>query len=428
MEGIDRSRSQVAGLTISLRSFITSNEKASIADYDELTKNCGYAVRARPELYPNLKQFLVKRNNEFKRIISLFGGAVSDYQITDVGFSHLIEFCLKMELPESDDDLKSLSFVVFQIYEPRQVRKGGAIEIFKSVVAYLSKIEADDDADYLKIKPVKLLNVKEIGSVIKIDFKTLTYVVEQKHGLKYKKQLINKGIYTESDQIGCFRERDSGFDALCFMSTKQRIKSVLTIFGVSVDVGAGFYRQLFAEVNTLIKIKRGSNKRVVMHANANYGFVKPISEDMRMGSNQVSWVLHQSNLIVFSDYYIDGVKKLKYMYHNCALSVLQVPDAHVTSTFCTTIDNMSRLVEHKLLHFAGIGEKCSECGAIGSLDDVIKRKLPSKIAQLSISEMIAERRHGTDSDHGENVQLDDVDDTEKSDEIHTESKVSEVGL
>ncbi|CAI6356946.1 unnamed protein product [Macrosiphum euphorbiae] len=77
-----------------------------------------------------------------------------------------------------------------------------------------------------------------------------------------------------------------GFDAVC-LSLKQKIKSIVPVYGISVDVGAGFYRQLFDEVNTLVKIKRGSHSRVVMHGNTNYGFVKPLNGDRRLGTNQV---------------------------------------------------------------------------------------------------------------------------------------------
>jgi len=108
------------------------------------------------------------------------------------------------------------------------------------------------------------LKTSDFQEIIRVEFRTTTYVVDQKYSLQYRQHLINKGnIYTESDQLGCFREKEGGYDALCFMSLRQRIKSVLTVYGVSVDVGAGFYRQLFAEVNTLVKLKKGSNKRVV---------------------------------------------------------------------------------------------------------------------------------------------------------------------
>lgn len=139
MEGIDRSRSQVAGITINLRSFLTNSEKSLIAEYDDLVKECGYAIRARPELYINLRRFLDRSNNDFKRILSLFGGAVSSYQITDIGFSHMIEFCIRTLLPSNDEQLKAVCFAVFQIHDPKTIWKGGALASFECACETLSE-------------------------------------------------------------------------------------------------------------------------------------------------------------------------------------------------------------------------------------------------------------------------------------------------
>lgn len=189
----------------------------------------------------------------------------------------------------------------------------------------------------------------------------------------------------------CFKGRADGFDAVCFMSLKQKIKSIISIYGVSVDVGAGFYRQLFAEVNTLVKIKRGSNSRVIMHGNTNYGFVRPLSEDRRLGTNQVHWALHESNRSTFTERMIEGARKLRYEYYKCLLLVIQIPDAHIAPVFCSTMDNMSKLVEHKLLHFGNTGTACLGCGRTSILNESVIKKLNSRIENLSLKEMFEER-------------------------------------
>jgi len=122
----------VAGITISLKSFMTNTEKSLIAVYNDLVKECGYAIRARPDLYTNLKKFLTQCNDDFKRILGLFGGAVSPYQITDIGFSHMIEYCIRLNLPETDSATKALCFGVFQIHDAKNIRKGGALEKFRA--------------------------------------------------------------------------------------------------------------------------------------------------------------------------------------------------------------------------------------------------------------------------------------------------------
>lgn len=175
------------------------------------------------------------------------------------------------------------------------------------------------------------------------------------------------------------------------MSLKQKVNSVIPVYGVSVDVGANFYRQLFAEVNTLVKIKRGTHNRVIMHGNTNYGFVKPLSEDRRLGTNQMIWALHHSNRHTFTERIVDGYKKLRYEYHKCLLSVMTIHDAHTAPISCSIMDNMSRLVEHKLLHFTGTGVACEGCGRKGTLNDNITKKFNSRISNLSLKEMHEEK-------------------------------------
>lgn len=229
--------------------------------------------------------------------------------------------------------------------------------------------------------------------IIKIEFKTTSYVMEQSQSVLYRTHLINKaGIYTDSDQIGCFKERVGGFDAVCFMSLRQRIRSVLTVHGVSVDVGPNFYRQLFAEVNTLLKLKRSTGKKVVMHANANFGFVKPLPADKRLGTPQIQWVLHSSNAKIFVKDTTDQ-RRLMYLYHKCVLRTLLLPDANKTTVFCNTVDNMNRLLEHKLLHFSGVGGTCNYCGIRGELSEMLIKKLSMRLDNLSLSEIVNESRN-----------------------------------
>jgi len=56
----------------------------SRSKYDELVRSCGYAIKTKPKLYVNLKHFLTQCNNSFKWILTLFGGPISNHQITDV--------------------------------------------------------------------------------------------------------------------------------------------------------------------------------------------------------------------------------------------------------------------------------------------------------------------------------------------------------
>jgi len=62
-------------------------------------------------------------------------------------FSYLIEFCLKLELPDDDNILKAFSFVVFQIYDPHEIRKGVALRMFEESCLYLKDIESKKNSN-----------------------------------------------------------------------------------------------------------------------------------------------------------------------------------------------------------------------------------------------------------------------------------------
>lgn len=62
------------------------------------------------------------------------------------------------------------------------------------------------------------------------------------------------------------------------------------------------------------------------------------------------------------------------------------------SYYCTTLQNMNGLLEHKLLHYGELGTKCksNECGVRGFLNTEILRKVNERITNLTITESIKE--------------------------------------
>lgn len=67
---------------------------------------------------------------------------MSSHLITNVGYSHLINFCFKFDLPQSDVTLKATSFTLFQIFNPKEIKQGsGAWLMFDQTVDYIRSNE-----------------------------------------------------------------------------------------------------------------------------------------------------------------------------------------------------------------------------------------------------------------------------------------------
>lgn len=234
MEVLDRSKSQTAGVTTYLKHFTSVNEHAAVSTYDEIIKRNAHLINPRPELFCNLKSFLNGYIEKFSRIITTYGGATSSYLITDVGFSHLINYCLKNDLPVKDDDLRSLCFIVLQIFDPKSIRRGGAQLMFDQFIKYFEGITSTND----KLVGIIIANILN-HLTIKIDFSTITYIVKYQGCINVRNEILTKFSHQLSgDQIGAFSGGDANkYDAVSFMSMRVRINTIVCVLNHMVDIG-----------------------------------------------------------------------------------------------------------------------------------------------------------------------------------------------
>lgn len=247
MEVLSRSRSQTAGVTTFLKYFVKQEDRAFLLDVDDIRKRNGHLLNPRPELFSNLGSFVSGCSAKFQKILNLYGAGGSEYVITDIGFSHLINYCIKYDLPDDNEVIKALCFVIFQIFKPKEIKRGGVWALFDRFVKYMKGNEQ------LIKNSVKGLNVNN-HAVIRVEFATLTYIVKYQGCVDVKKEVEVKCLQRLiGDQIGSFKGIDSKlYDAVSFMSIKIKINSTLVYNNIVVDVGYGFYKQLLAEVNVLI--------------------------------------------------------------------------------------------------------------------------------------------------------------------------------
>lgn len=270
-------------MTTYIKYFVSINEHEVLSTYDEILKRNSHLINPRPELFHNLKSFLLKHKNKFMRILLLYGGATSSYVVTDVGLSHLINCSMKNELPENDEDLKSICFIVFQIFDPKEVRRGGTQIIFDKFTTYLESLKKNVEPDGTGIFGVSVALIVDILT-IKVDYSTITYVVKYQGCVNVRNEIAK--MYSHQlggDHIGSFRGSDiNSYDAVSFMSVRVKINTVVCVLNNMVDIGPGFYKQLLAEANVLLKFKRfmvsGLGKRSILHGNDQYGFVRPLDE------------------------------------------------------------------------------------------------------------------------------------------------------
>nr|WFJ61578.1 VP6 [Kadipiro virus] len=395
MNTIERTTSLVNETSAQLKTLVSNAEKSHFLKPDEVRAKLAFLINPKQSLFANLNSFFNKQKclDDLTRILKVCGGTETRYQITAIGLSHLIEYCLKYELPNDARLLKSFIFIIFSVFDKVDSRSQGNVMKFDEVYDYINSELAEN---------VDLTACEIDGSkVIKISFLTTTYVCEQVNTKLIADQVLAKlGQYLISDQFGYFKAKigvngNEKYDAIAIMNVKQDESCHVDLFRNKYSIIPAYYKQLVAEVRALRKIKStGHPNGVKFRGITKFGFVKPLTDMQRFKKTALNVALMDSN----SKYFTTNAGKLYYSYDQCVLSYMD--DIEISANrVCRELMDINALVAHKLLHNYGLGTKCknAKCNIVGHISPTIQSAL-------------AKRYTGAFKDIVLDETLDDVDD------------------
>jgi len=350
--------------------------RSNILKPDEVRAKLAFLINPKQNLFANLNSFFNRPKclDDLTRIMKVCGGTETRYQITAVGLSHLIEYCLKYDLPNDSRLLKSFIFIIFSIFDKVDSRSQGNIMKFEEFYDYINN-ELSDNVD--------LTACENDGSkIIKISFLTTTYVCEQVNTKTVADQVLAKlGQYLISDQFGYFKSKiglngNEKYDAIAIMNVKQDESCHVDLFRNKYSIVPAYYKQLVAEVRALRRIKSvGNTNGVRFRGITKFGFIKPLTDIQRFKKTALNVALIDTN----SKYFTTNAGKLYYAYDQCTLSYMD--DIEIsTNRVCRELMDVNALVTCKLLHNYGLGTKCknTKCNVIGHISPVIQAALAKR--------------------------------------------------
>nr|WPS64293.1 VP5 [Banna virus]WPS64305.1 VP5 [Banna virus] len=363
-----RTKSQSAAVVIGIPKFFDEKENRDvIVTASDFKRNNAFIFKDSGNYFLGLENIFRNSLDELKDILVLAGGSTSKSKITQAGLSHMITFLEKLCLSDDVGVNKALSFIVFQIHDSSQ-RKGGVCTLFDILYNYLVQRGLNQESGFLSY------GLYKEKKYIYINGKTVTYVCKNVDALAIKELANSKSHMTYADTIGSFRKSASGMDAVTFLTIKMDAMHTASIFGKTYNIGQLYYRQLNVEVNTLKKVLANINdhSRVKMHGNSRDGFVKRLDDAGKSRATGLIRALDHSNSMRFKSLGTGRDEKLSYVVDSCFIKKMQNGRG-----LCVTIDNINRLIEHKLVHDCGIGRSCI-CGAKACDDESLLNQLEER--------------------------------------------------
>nr|APG79122.1 Banna VP5 [Banna virus] len=360
-----RTKSQSAAVVIGIPKFFDEKENRDvITTATDFKHNNAFIFKDSGNYFLGLENAFRNSIDELKKILVSVGGSTSHSKITQVGLSHMITFLEKLCLSDDVGINKALNFIVFQIHDSQQ-RRGGVCTLFDILYDYLVKKELNQENEFLSF------GVYKEKKYIYINGKTVTYVCKNADALVIKELANSRSHMTYSDTIGSFRKNVNGMDAVTFLTVKMDTTHTARVFGKTYNIGQLYYRQLNVEVNVLRKVIANidDHSRVKMHGNSRDGFVKRLDAAGKSRATGLIRALDHSNSIRFKSIGSGRDEKLSYLVDGCFIKKMQGGRG-----LCVTIDNINKLIEHKLIHDCGIGPSC-ECGAKACNDETLISQL-----------------------------------------------------
>lgn len=272
---IVRTKSQSVALTTKISQFFDSTQNRDVINtVNDFRKKNGFLFKYAEHMFTGLAALFSDELDALKIVLTRAGGATSSSSITQVGLSNMIQYLVNITLPEDVALLDAIMFVVFQIHSA-DLRKGGATLMFRNLFKYLSDKGKHDKNDFISA------HTADGVDYILINSKTVTYVCVNKDAKQVKEIAHQNQHYITADTIGSMKKNLNGIDALTFMTLKSESAHMVMFNGQTYEIGQLYYKQLAAEVSTLIKVKRANGGKVLMHGNTKDGFVRRMNDDMK---------------------------------------------------------------------------------------------------------------------------------------------------
>jgi VP5 protein len=177
--------------------------------------------------------------------------------------------------------------------------------------------------------------------------------------------------YLVADQFGYFKNKVNGeYDAIGIMNVKYEDHCTVDFCGKKFDVMPKLYKQLLTEAQTLAKIKLCQQhgtpdaKKVLFRGISNHGFFKLLSKEAKVKKTHFNVLLSEPNSNIMTR--DETTKRLNYNYSDCILDYISI-DSNDSSKYCREVSNIHSIIEHRMLHYAGIGTICKnkKCGITG---------------------------------------------------------------
>lgn len=353
---IVRTKSQSVALTTKISQFFDSTQNRDVINtVNDFRKKNGFLFKYAEHMFTGLAALFSDELDALKIVLTRAGGATSRSSITQVGLSNMIQYLVNIALPEDVALLDAIMFVVFQIHSA-DLRKGGATLMFRNLFKYLSDKGKHDKNDFISAH-----NADGVDYIL-INSKTVTYVCVNKDAKQVKEIAHQNQHYITADTIGSMKKNLNGIDALTFMTLKSESAHMVMFNGQTYEIGQLYYKQLAAEVSTLIKVKRANGGKVLMHGNTKDGFVRRMNDDMKKRTTGLLRALDSSNVIRFINRGFGRDETMAYLVDQCFLK-----EVNESRNACTMTDNINKLLKSKLLHDVGIGTACQHCDAKGTM-------------------------------------------------------------
>lgn len=354
---IVRTKSQSVALTTKISQFFDSTQNRDVINtVNDFRKKNGFLFKYAEHMFTGLAALFSDELDALKTVLTRAGGATSRSSITQVGLSNMIQYMVNSPLPEDTVLLDAVMFVIFQIHSA-ELRKGGATLMFENLFKCFNDNERHDKNEFISVHSVEDLKY------ILINGKTVTYVCLNKDAKKVKDIAHQNQHYITADTIGSMKKNLHGIDAVTFMTLKSESAHMIMFNGQTHAIGQLYYKQLAAEVSTLIKVKRANGGKVLMHGNTKDGFVRRMNDDMKKRSTGLLRALDSSNAIRFINRGYGRDETMAYLIDQCFLK-----EVSESKNACAMTDNINKLLKSKLLHDVGIGTACQYCDVKGTMD------------------------------------------------------------
>ena len=348
MPSVQRRTSFIPVNSIRISNLFSNNDRETTASASIASKRVGRFIDASHEKFATL----MGDEPAMKWLFEITGGSSSNHIITKDGLSNLCEYVDQgNDLPEGVTG-KALACLVFDVYDPKEIRRSGTNAYLTELRSWLS----DNEQHGIAITEKTVI----------VDYKTTRRLCASGDTLDVLKQLNGTdGLRYRSVQIGNIRANDY----VCIITAVSGDSKTVTVFGSTVIVHPRLYEQYTAEARFMMALQEERNANVFYSRHA-WGFLPDNKGEFKC--NQLMALMYQINNLIFKEE-VDGPRQF-YHYRECMPSYV-VSDSKFE--YGKLLDTINKVAEFYVLHYAGLGGSCG-CGMKGK--PVTEGKLRSQVA------------------------------------------------